>query len=386
MTPEPPSSSSSRGSSLPSRHRPALEDLSHDTTELDLWAFDEDLEMTEQPSVPVVPKGKDPDRRRSGEIPAKRERRVEAEEEVEVEEDAEVEAVPEVLEPKKEQIRMDVSRPRKVVQPPADGKVMGVSKTESEFDDLEQWEDSPAGEELEKLPVEPEPEPEAPAPVEAQVVEPEEAADAEPGEAVEMEPECKPAEENELEAPKKATGEPVSLRPSLGLTKVERVGMVVLALLLVAAAIGAAVFSLNRLPKESVRVKANDFPIKGEHLTIRSAASYWRAPEGSDTVRIGTRLLPAIEMDLAGDTGALRVVFRNQDQEIVGDVVTVPVREGGTLEVPATAGFDDLGMHAAYRTGGSDPWTITVSEAPDAGAGGSDFQRVFEMTISTDRR
>jgi hypothetical protein len=43
-------------------------------------------------------------------------------------------------------------------------------------------------------------------------------------------------------------------------------------------------------------------------------------------------------------------------------------------------------MHAAYRTGGSKPWTIEVFEAPSETTPGKDFKRLFEMNISTDRR
>ena len=71
------------------------------------------------------------------------------------------------------------------------------------------------------------------------------------------------------------------------------------------------VFALKRLPTEAKRVKANDFPIQGEHLTIDSATSYWRAPitEGTarDTVRRGTQLLPVLEVTAHGGPAAIRV-------------------------------------------------------------------------------
>jgi hypothetical protein len=62
------------------------------------------------------------------------------------------------------------------------------------------------------------------------------------------------------------------------------------------------------------------------------------------------------------------------------------VRDSVRLNVPATAGFDDVGMHAAYRTGESKPWTVGVYEAPTEDAPGRDFKKVFEMDISTDLR
>ena len=56
------------------------------------------------------------------------------------------------------------------------------------------------------------------------------------------------------------------------------------------------------------------------------------------------------------------------------------------LQIAATAGFEDLGMHAAYRTGQSKPWTIEVLEAPSESAANAEFKKLFEINISTDRR
>ena len=56
------------------------------------------------------------------------------------------------------------------------------------------------------------------------------------------------------------------------------------------------------------------------------------------------------------------------------------------LVIPATAGFDDIGMHAAYRTGGTKPWTVEIYEAPSENASGKEFTKLFETHISTDRR
>ncbi len=174
---------------------------------------------------------------------------------------------------------------------------------------------------------------------------------------------------------------PVSLRPRLMLSPVERLGLIFLLALLFAGGGAILVFSLNHLPTETQRAKANHFPIKGGQLTIDSATSYWRAPilEGSsrDTFRRGTQLLPVLELSVSGGPATLRVLFRNEEQAVVGDAVTRTVREGGLLKIPATAGFDDLGMHAAYRTGEGKPWTIEVLEAPVGSHGGHRIHRSF---------
>ena len=93
-----------------------------------------------------------------------------------------------------------------------------------------------------------------------------------------------------------------------------------------------------------------------------------------------------LELKVSGGPAMLRVHFRNEDHSVVGDAVTYTVKQGGKVQIPATAGFDDPGMHAAYRTGQSKPWTIEVFEASSDDASGSDFKKLFEMNISTDRR
>ncbi|MGD7651909.1 MAG: hypothetical protein ACQCXQ_01755, partial [Verrucomicrobiales bacterium] len=176
------------------------------------------------------------------------------------------------------------------------------------------------------------------------------------------------------------------LKPKVSLSHVEKIGLIVLAVVLLVGGAGGLLVSLNRLPKETNKVSRNDFPIKGMHLSVDSAVSYWRAPTLDDACQIGTELLPVLEVTMGEGKGAIRVQFRNEDREIIGDVRILRVSKSGLMSIPATAGFEDLGMHAAYRTGESDPWTILVSEGPDVGAESSEFTKLFEMSISTDRR
>jgi hypothetical protein len=200
----------------------------------------------------------------------------------------------------------------------------------------------------------------------------------------------KPVADDEFSPAAPAGASPISLKPHLGLSKVERVGLIALAVTLLIVAATAYVFSLSRLPREADRTKETDFPVKGTLVTVKSASSYWRAPitDGAspDTFRRGTELLPVIDVELVGGPAAIRVLFRNDERVVVGDAVTRPVRADVRLTIPATAGFDDVGMHAAYRTGESKPWTVEVYEAPTEDAPGRDFKKVLEMDISTDLR
>lgn len=374
MTPVTPSPSD--GAPLPPRHRPTLGELSKDTTESDLWDLEDDMTLPGE-NLPPRQEGGRPGR----ELPSPREKKPAKGSDAE---GAATKLPPPAAE---EKIRINVNRVRQGSRP--SGGQGGASSTpESEFDDLEQWEDVRPEAEIEDLPVE------ILTPAEETISEiaAKDAAPDEPEPVAAQAAGESPAGvgDDEFSPAPAANVQPVSLRPTLGLSKVERLGMIVLAVLLVALAGVAYMFSLNRLPREAERVRAADFPIRGERVAIESATSYWREPvtDGAnpDTFRRGTRLLPVLEMEVSGGPAAIRVLFRNEDRAVVGDVITRDVVSGVKLSIAATAGFDDAGMHAAYRTGESKPWTIEVYEAADRNAPGRDFKKVFEMNISTDLR
>jgi len=71
---------------------------------------------------------------------------------------------------------------------------------------------------------------------------------------------------------------------------------------------------------------------------------------------------------------------------VVGDVITRSVAGDSEITVVATAGFEDLGMHTAYRTGSGKRWHAQVFEAPSATASRDDFTMVLEMEIDTQIR
>lgn len=377
MTPDPPAPS--EGSSLPPRHRPALGNLAKDTTELDLWAFEDDLELPDE--LPEPPAG-ETTRSSARDIPAPRERKKGKPREFGSR------PTPPPQHSRDERVQINVNKPAEKL-PPAEA-LAGQAKPEREFDDLENWDNAKLEPELEELPQEDAEEPPKPnAPPEPELPKKEIQATPPPQDG-------KTATETPLPddefapAALPASAKPVPLLPNLALTKVERIGLISLVALLLVGAATVLMFSLNRLPSEPEKAGANDFPVQGKLITVNSAVSYWRVPitEGSDqdTFRRGTELLPVLELSLTGGPAGIRVLFRNDEREVVGDAVTRTVRGGGTLKIPATAGFDDLGMHAAYRTGESKPWTIEVSEAPAEDAPSNAFRKLFEMNIATDRR
>lgn len=253
-----------------------------------------------------------------------------------------------------------------------------------DFEDLDSWEDEPS-ESGPEVPLKTLREISAP-------VEPEEVKSApEPETRLAPPPVAEPGDDREEFSPKaRADAGQTLVRPKLNLTKVERAGLLALLALLV---IGGGLFYFNtirRLPTGAERTKEHDFPIKGGKISVNSAVTYWRAPvttgDHPDTVRRDTLLIPVVDLTTSGGPSVLRIFFRDKDGELVGDAVSRSIRGDMEFQVAATAGFDDLGMHAAYRTGQDRPWTIEILEGPSENAPTGDFKKLFEMNITTDRR
>jgi hypothetical protein len=198
-----------------------------------------------------------------------------------------------------------------------------------------------------------------------------------------------PVESEVSNAPSQAVAPLVERRPS-DYSMLEKFGMTALIIALLAVLAGVFFYSSTRLPVESLSSKKLKVPISGKHVTIRAAKTYWRqvvqSGPDADVVRRGTRMLPILELSCTGGPGVLRVLFRDENGDSVGDTITRQVSVEGKITMASTAGFDDVGMHAAYRTDESKPWKIEVYEGGAANVPGDGFIKLFEMDISTERR
>ena len=174
--------------------------------------------------------------------------------------------------------------------------------------------------------------------------------------------------------------------PKIQLTKLERICLIAFLVLLAATGLFYHTQSLNKLPERKEALTPDDLPIKGARTTALEIKSYWREPITDDRARRGTSLLPVVELKMEGGPAAVRVLFRNSAREYVGDAITRQVKGGTSLKIAATAGFEDTGMYASYRTGDTAPWFIEVLEGPAEGGSGSDFKKLFEIPVSTERR
>jgi len=181
-----------------------------------------------------------------------------------------------------------------------------------------------------------------------------------------------------------------AFKQKLILSKVEKIGLSTMLVLLLGVSIFFLTHAIYRLPEEPPLVGGEGFPVRGQQFTISSAETYWRTPitegPGSDTVRRGTKLIPVLKISVTHAKGALRVFFRNSEDQLVGDGLTRTPQGTTTLEIPATAGFDQLGMHAAYRAGEGKRWKVEVYEGPSNETPTEKFTKVYEAYITTELR
>ncbi|RYD36388.1 MAG: hypothetical protein EOP87_05570 [Verrucomicrobiaceae bacterium] len=176
--------------------------------------------------------------------------------------------------------------------------------------------------------------------------------------------------------------------PAKAFSKVERMGLIGFLVLIAGGILFFFAYSVNKLPDDKKPLTPGDLPIGGKMISADEIRSYWREPDlsGGEAVRRGTLLVPVVELGVSGGPGAVRILFRDSDGAIVGDGVTRAVKGEQTVTISATAGFDDQGMFAAYRTGETKPWKIEVYEGPSENAAGDAFKKLFEIPISTQRR
>jgi len=245
---------------------------------------------------------------------------------------------------------------------------------------------------LHPIPPAPAKKPPAPAPQSSSTPapEPEPAPPAPEPEATEEKPTSEPLSEtppSETPVSETQPGSPAAARRTL--KPVERISLAAVAVFLLATlGFGLKIF-FDQIPTRELGLKAPDFPVEGQRITIKDAESFWR-----DTGRSDAILVPVIELAMeGGGNGAIRVLFRNDEGSLVGDSVTCSFASGRfsdtgepKTQIAATSGFKEMGGYAAYQTGESDLWSIEIYEGPEPRAPLSSFHLLFKMPVSTERR
>ncbi len=366
------SSEPTNSSGLPGRSRPALSDLSRETTEEDLWNLDD--ELTDRPT----PRVKYPPQPRKGLEPVHEDEPAEA-------------ALDEVLEPQPEPSRQRgrTPAPTCLTQPDSPpGRRVDRPKVRDEIGDLDEVEEEVREETSEGvLRVLAGPEAET-------VPDTREAAlDPRPAEPEPAEP--LPPRQNlrrDSTGTKSATGSPLS-RPRLNRREV--LGLAAFAFTLLLAAIWVLTRFFSAFEFKSEFAKGPDFPIKGELLALTAADTYWREPvragEARDFARREVSLIPVLEITLhpaASSAGALLVIFRNSEGQPVGDSIRRSFAGGrfdasgnASIAIPATDGFLSEGDFNAYRSGKGDYWTAEVFEGPSVDSQADQFKPLAPIPV-----
>lgn len=174
------------------------------------------------------------------------------------------------------------------------------------------------------------------------------------------------------------------------LSVLEMVSMFIFVCMLVIGSVLGVIYFSKEIPINSEISKKVSLPVKGKILKISNVVTYWRKPntqgENPDIVRRGIKLVPVVEIHSEGSSGALRIFFRNEEANLVGDSITIAISGSETHYISATDGFANESMHAAYRTGNSARWQVQAFEGPSIDAPIEQFSPLFETDISTDIR
>lgn len=188
------------------------------------------------------------------------------------------------------------------------------------------------------------------------------------------------------EAPQKQPAETMALSAG-SLNLIEKMAIYLLcAVLLIGAAFALIHFSKN-VPTRPLVTEEIDFPVSGKIIEITAVSSYWREPvtegENLDVVKIGMQLIPELKLKLSPKSGAIRILFRNDEGAAVGDGITRALKGETELTVAATAGFENKGMLSAYRTGDGKRWVAEIFEGPSTSAPREQFRKILEIEISS---
>ncbi|WP_367873462.1 hypothetical protein [Luteolibacter sp. Populi] len=351
MPADPPSNTGS-----PDRSRPVASDLNKETTEGDLWNLDD--EPAEKPARrPSTPRGSPKPAAESNP------------------EEAAKKLVHRMTPPRQDERKVNLGK----IEPP---------EPRDEIGDLEEHQDD--NEEEAVLIVLPEDEVEEFAPL------------AETG--VEEEPATKPAEEagprQNRPRPEAPAASPAASFRILRPQPRELLGLAAVAFLLLLGVIWVLSRFFAQLSFQSPHTQAPDFPVKGNQAAIVSAETFWRAPvrEGAniEKVRRDVAMIPVMDITLDPATssqGALRLEFRNDRGEKIGDVITRGFQGGRfhasgdpKISIAATDGFSSQGDFNAYLTSDAPPWTVEVREGSSIDGGSASFKPLAIVPVLRSRR
>lgn len=183
------------------------------------------------------------------------------------------------------------------------------------------------------------------------------------------------------------------------LVGIEKLGLALFGVLLIGGG-GLVAYSVySRLPKKAPLGSEVSYPIRGTNVEVTEVETFWREPirsgENKDSARAEVAMIPVarITVNPSSRTGAIRFFYRDDRKQSVGDARTLIVNGGkftetgsNVAEFAGTAGFNEMGMYAAYSTGQQEPWHLEILEGPSADAPSSEFKVIALVPIRPDRK
>ncbi len=208
----------------------------------------------------------------------------------------------------------------------------------------------------------------------------------------------------ETTTPQKTTNEDSTKKTTLSrISTIEKIFLALIILLF----LGLGVSSYIWLYKKNITTDhyAVDLPIEGQFVHINHFSTYWKSPEKNDEHKIGAIILPSATITLSPNTpktAALRIFFHNQDDQIIGDPITLPIengvfkkqnnpnikitKQGLTAEITCSDGFHEEGDYNAYVLDKDIYWNIYLLEAPLTQTSGKDFKQLIKTRIIPRRK
>lgn len=159
-------------------------------------------------------------------------------------------------------------------------------------------------------------------------------------------------------------------------TVVEKILLVALLGILFGVAAWGVMAYFDNAPNGKPLVFKENFPAKGEQITVATIETWWREPvrtgENPDIgVVVDAELIPCAKIKLAesGST-TIQVSFRDGDDKLIGDTTNLTVQNGkfertgsDEVSVHATTGFSNPSLINAYVNGDILPWSVAIIES-----------------------
>lgn len=183
-----------------------------------------------------------------------------------------------------------------------------------------------------------------------------------------------------------------SRRGTAPISMLEKISLIAVIICIVGALAWGISFFYRDAPEGDLVEFIEDFPIKGEHVTVETVETWWRKPVRSGDnadigVVIGANLIPCARIKLSeGSSTTLQVTFRDGEQNLIGDTINLSVANGkfasngnDEIIVNSTSGFNNPSRLNAYANEDIAPWSVAIVEN---NSGGSDSEPLVKARLS----